>query len=111
MTHEYINAMSKKELIEKIKKIVCSSNEGSISTADLQAESSPVYSSTGKDHYELVERFNENNVDVVQYIHETETGEKNVSYEDLDVELLSEILSLLENYEADEEKTIKRCSN
>ena len=99
--------MQKRTIIKKIKAII--EEYGSFSTADVESESSPIINSFGKDSYQLAERFNNNGVTAVSYVHETETDEDEILYEDLPKDVLEEILSIAEDYEVDFERTMKRC--
>lgn len=84
---------------------------GSFTTADLHATSSPVINSINKNHYILAERFHRRSCEGFEYIHETETGSDDYEYGDLDLDTLYEILSLAEEWDALCYKTEKRCSN
>jgi hypothetical protein len=101
--------MQKRTIIKNIKRII---NEyGSFTTADVNAESSPCVSSK-KGRNELCESFYDNKVEVVTYDkNDDEIDTDDVFYEDLPKDTLQEILYLAELYEADQEKTLKRCSN
>src|SRR5258708_15583721 len=89
----------KQRLIEKILAIIA--EHGSFSTADVQATSSPVVKTMGKDSCMLAERFGKNGVDCSIYVHETETETDTVDYEDLTVSTLEEILWLAEDWDTD----------
>jgi len=99
----------KEQKISEIKRII--EEWGSISMGELESENSPVYATIGKDNFSLIERFNNNDVDVVTYVHETEVDEFSVAYEELDEDTIDEISLILQNYEADMLKTEKRCSD
>ena len=83
----------RQRLIDKIKKIT--EEQGAISTSDLDEPYSPIYERKSKDEYWNIESFNANDVTVVGYVHETETGEHKVSYEELSGVLLKEIYDLI----------------
>jgi hypothetical protein len=57
----------------------------------------------------LIERFNLSDVEVITYIHETEVDSFNVSYEDLDEDMLYDIFGELETYDIMMDKTIDSC--
>lgn len=103
----------KERLIEKISAII--KKCGSVSTADLELSSSPIHKSISKDHYILIEQFNQDDVRIVTYVHETETNDDYIPYEEVSTENLKGILENLKEYaeqkEIDWEKTLKRCSN
>jgi hypothetical protein len=105
------------ELFNKIKRINTILDKcfnGSVTTAELEADSSPCISSKGTNKMNvsvLVERFSINNVGVVTYNNETEIGEDDMSYEELDEEIIDEILELLEQAEVELDKTWKRCQD
>jgi len=101
--------MQKNAIIKNIKAII--EKFGSFTTADVEAESSPVIATLGKDTCQLAETFNLHKVTAVTYVHETETNEDFILYEDLKKDVLEDILRLAENYEADQLKTLKRCAN
>lgn len=102
--------MKKKEkLIEKIRTII--KEWGSFDTSDVQATSSPVYNTMGKDSSALIERFNLDDVDIVMYVHETETGEDSVEYDKLDTDTLEEILELAKEYKEIMKNTMDKCKN
>ena len=99
---------TKKEIvISKIKRII--EEFGSFGVCDVECESSPVVNSICKNTFVLAERFNLNDVDINTYVHEIIVVEDNVSYEDLAIDVLEEILSIAENFEVDMSKTFERC--
>lgn len=101
--------MQKKTVIKKIKQIIQS--QGSLSTAELESGSSPVYATLGQDSCALVERFNLNDVEVIVYAHEQEVDSFSLSYEELEKDVLEEILFELEQYEVAMDKTMERCKS
>lgn len=107
--HLKVNMMKKQEIIDSIQKVV--RQWGEFSTADVHAGTSSIYGQMGKDHVQLMERFNMDDVEVVTYVHETETDEFTIAYDELVVDQLEEILLLAEDYDALMEQTIKRCSS
>ena len=90
-------AHNKKELIKKIKSIIA--RVGMTTAADMQMDTSPVWKSVGKDHHLLIERFAHKFATVTTYIHELETDNSDIYYEDIDNETLRYILSSLKKYE------------
>ena len=84
--------MTKKKLISEIKAII--SEYGGFSTADVEANSSPVIATLGKDTCQLAEYFGTDKVTAVTYVHESETAEDYILYEDLKNDVLTEILEL-----------------
>lgn len=98
--------------VRKINTILDKCFNGSVTTAELEAESSPCISSTGTNKNNvsiLVERFSINNVGVVTYNNETEIAEGETSYEKLGEDIIDEILELLEQAEVEHDKTMERC--
>lgn len=102
-------AQQKRTIIKEIKKII--QDWGGFSTADVEANSSPVIATLGKDTHQLAERFDLHKVTVITYVHENETDTDYVKYEDLDKDVLEEILNLAQDWDAISYKTEKRCSN
>lgn len=95
-------------LIKSIKKII--DEWGSFDVSEVQADCSPCVQSLGK-LTALAERFGKN-VDVVVYDKDgNEHDEYTVEYEELSVDVLEEIERLAQDYEADQIRTEKRCSN
>ena len=98
--------------ISRIKEII--GEWGETTTAELEANSSPCISSSGTDKMNvstLVEDFNYHNVKVVTYNNETEIAEDYLTYEELEEDVIDDILNLLEDYDTDNEKTMKRCED
>ena len=98
--------------IKSINTILDKCFNGNVTTAQLEADSSPCISSAGTNKMNvstLVERFSINNVGVVTYNNETEVAEGDMSYEQLDEEIIDEILELLEQAEVEQDKTWERC--
>ena len=99
----------KERLIERIRTII--EQDGSFTTADVMAQSSPIVKTMGKNSCMLAERFGKNGADCDIYVHETVTDSDTVEYEDMDVDLLEEILSLAEEWSVICYKTMKRASD
>jgi hypothetical protein len=89
----------KRTLIKKIQAII--REWGGFSTADVEATSSPVIKTLGKDTCQLAERFELYKVEAVIYVHDNETDTDYIAYKDLDRDTLEEILYLAENWEAE----------
>ena len=100
----------KKEIISQIRTII--ENYGSFTTFDVDADSSPVIGTLGS-AFMLAEHFELNGVDGYLYLNgdENERDIEFILYENLSLDCLEEILSLAQNYEAEEMKTEKRISN
>jgi hypothetical protein len=105
-TWELKDETGRQEKIDYIKRVI--REWGVVSTAELELECSPMYHSFGKDHVMLIERFYNDWVEVVEYVHETDTDSHNVNYEELSDDLIDDICTTIENYEADCLKTQKR---
>lgn len=89
--------MTKEELVPKIKEII--NKWGGVTTAELELSSSVILNSYGPNHFQLVERFNRNDVTILSYIRETEVDNFNVVYEELNEELLTEIYGIIKKYD------------
>ena len=104
--------MQKRTVIKRIKEIIA--NYGGFGVNEVEAEISPCVSAEGN-MVNLAEYFTVNKVKIRVYkpagISSDPIDEYEVDYEDLKKDVLEEILRLAENYEVDQEKTIKRCSN
>lgn len=103
---------SKDDKIAKINRILEKCFDGDVTTADLEADASPCISSSGTNRNNisvLVDRFSVDNVGVFTYHNETEIAEDDMSYEELDEEIIDEILELLEQAEVEYDKTMERC--
>ena len=96
----------KVEIISNIKKVV--SQYGGFSVADVDGEQSPLIDSMGKDNHILAERFGLDTVTGVTYVHETETDSNEFDYSDLDLDTLEDILSLVDHWEDEQERTEKK---
>jgi len=97
-------AKQKKTIISNIKRLVEKHGERGmtewdteLTTAQIQANSSPVVSNT-KSAMSLCERFGLHKVTVVHYVKDEEVGEDYVKYEDLKKDVLEEIEFLIEQY-------------
>lgn len=104
--------MNKVEKISEIKRII--GEWGSVTSSELQLESSPCINSigNGKNNVsQLIEHFYNDGVDAVTYHDEIELGEEYFNYEDLSDEIIDEIYFIMEEYEADMLKTMKRCQD
>ena len=99
--------MKKKKLIKEIKSII--QEWGSTSVGEMELESSPVFLSPSKGHIMLIEQFNPETVTIVTYIHESEVDDHNVSYEELDYDILFEVHGILDRYSVAMSKTMDKC--
>jgi len=100
--------------IREIKRILEKCYDGSTTTCDLEADSSPCISSTGTNKMNvsvLVERFGTNDVGIFTYNNETEIAEDDAPYEDLEEDVIDEILSLLEQGEVEYDKFLESCQD
>ena len=101
--------MTKEKTIKRIKEII---NEyGSVSTGELELDSSPMVNSIGGKIFQLVEYFRLNTVSTTVYHDDIELFDIDVNYNDLSKDVLDEILDILVDYETDMEKTYKRMSD
>ena len=105
--------MTKKDRqIKRIKTIIA--NWGTTTSTELELDCSPCINSigTGKQNVsQLIEHFNHNDVIAVTYHDEIELGEENISYEKLSRELIDEISGIMEVYEIDCQKAMKRSES
>jgi hypothetical protein len=107
-----MRAKEKEKIIRRIKSIL--EKWGNTTAGELQLDHSPLKSSIGEGKtaiVELVEYFNCTDVGTIVYQDEIELDENFYSYEELDDDLLEEILNIMENYDTDWEKTMRRCEN
>ena len=100
--------LNKTQLIEKIKTII--DRWGIVNSGELQLDCSPCYASVGNS-VSIVERFNRTDVDIVTNLDGQEIDEFSKDYEELEQDLLTEILMILDNYDADMQKTMDRCES
>jgi len=101
--------MQKRTIIKRIKAII--RNIGITTNADMGLGSSPILNSIGSHTCQLLETFGVDKAKAITYVHEMETDEDYILYEDLSKELLEEILFNLENYEVDLDKTMERTKD
>ena len=103
--------MNREEKIADIKRII--KVWGSTTPAELELNSSPCILSTGNktNVSQLIEGFNEDDVEVVSYVNETPVSEDSIEYEDLSDDIIDEIHSIIEDYETDSVKTDARCKD
>ena len=98
----------KSTIIKNIKRII--KEYGEFNIAIVEHETKPVVS-TKENTVVLAEYFAENYVNTYTYVNGKETDENEIKYEDIDKNVLEDILLICENYETDDLKTLKRCSN
>lgn len=99
----------KERLIERIQTII--QQNGNFTTADVEAQSSPVYKTINNNIHALIESFKLDDVEVIYYVRAEEVYWEYVAYKELDVDTLEEILLLAEEWSAECYKTNKRISN
>ena len=103
---------TKEKTIAKIKRIL--EEWGNTTSGELSLDHSPCKSSIGEGKssvVELVEYFNRTDVGTIVYQDEQELDENFYSYEELDDNLLDEILNIMEDYDVDMTKFMKRCAD
>lgn len=88
--------MGKRKLINTIKKFVENHSEDTVTMSDLNAESSPMVSSTGDDIVQLVERLYLDKVETVVYLKDNEIDTIFLEYGKLSEDTLQEIVNLIE---------------
>ena len=100
--------MTKQKLIKEIKRIYAEIGIGSISMAEMNADHSPIVGSLGKAD-QLVETLYDDYVETQIYISDRESdGFEDVSYEDLPVDCLEDILELIQDYQVGLDKTMDK---
>jgi hypothetical protein len=106
-----VDVNTKEAKISRIKEII--GKWGETTTADLIADHSPCISSVGNktNVSVLVERFGLNDVGVFTYVGDVEESEDDLTYEELEEDVIDDILDLLEDYDTDNFKTMKRCED
>jgi hypothetical protein len=98
--------------IDYIKKVI--KEWGSTSCVELELDHSPCLNSigNGKNNVcELVEQFYADSVETVVYQDELTLSYNNYDYEDLSDDIINEIYRIMQDYEADQLRTEKRCKN
>ena len=96
--------------IKYIKKVLA--DWGATSCCERERDHSPSMNSLADGRVcELVESFDINGVETVVYDDQTELDWNNYTYEELSDDIINEIVEIMEDYEADMEKTMKRCEN
>lgn len=83
---------------------------GAVSCFELEDEASPMITSIG-DTMVMVEGYGEFGVDTATYVNDIETNSDYLRYVDLEDDVLEEIASVMENYEADCIQTAKRIED
>lgn len=81
------------------------------STSELELESSPVFQNLNGRLCSLVEEFLEDRVRIITYDDEMIINESDVDYEELSDDLIDEITTIIEDYEAEQIQTQKRISD
>jgi len=100
----------KGEKIAYIKKVL--GNWGGTSCCERERDHSPSMNSlAGGRVCELVEEFTVDGVSTVVYDDENEVDWNNYNYEELNDDIIDEIVEIMEDYDADMEKTMKRTEN
>jgi len=100
-TPDEVIAAAKQNVIRDIQEILehmeDQTGEDCITTAELEAPSSPCLAADG-DYSRLAETFYKDGADVVSYIGSTETKSEFIKYEELDYEVLVQIKELVSNW-------------
>ena len=102
---------TKTQKISRIKEII--GEWGETTTAELLADHSPCISSVGNrvNTSVLVERFGLHDVGIFTYVGDVEESEDDLTYEELEEDVIDDILNLLEDYDTDNFKTMQRCQD
>ena len=104
--------MEKNEQIKEIKRII--GEWGSVTTAELELESSPCINSigNGKNNVsQLVERFYSDEVEAITYNDELGIGSENIPYESLTEDVIDEIYNIICEYDAAQIKLYNSIKN
>ncbi len=104
MREEMLNS----DKIRYIKDVI--RRHGAVTCAELEAEASPCISVIG-DTSVLVEEFNEDVVNTFTYVNGMEVNSGTLDYDELDVDVIDDIYTLIEEYETEQDKTAKRIED
>lgn len=96
------------EKIDYIKKVIA--EWGGFCVTDVDGEE-PIFVSGTKDDHWLGECVSNEGLDLTHYIHEQVVGYGDIAYEDMEDNIFNEVYRLVENFEAMELKTEKRCQS
>ena len=100
---------TKKQItISKINNII--KNVGEFNITEARYDSSPIVSSCGETQ-ETIDNFYKDFVGATTYVKGIEYSTRDINYEDLPIEVLEEVLTVVENFETDFNKTMERCRN
>ena len=104
-----IHMDNKASAIRQIQTIV--ERWGETTSSELMLESSPCVESIGNSPNvcTLVEEFKFKGVKVVTYVNDGEIDSSFVDYDELDDDLLEEVLAVMQDYDAEMDRTEKRC--
>jgi hypothetical protein len=100
--------MSKGRIINGIKSVIDKWG-GSITTKEMERETSFKLDHISDKHFSLIERFYRDDVEVITYIDGEEKDIFNVPYTNLSFDLLDEILNAMETYDVMMDKTMDSC--
>jgi hypothetical protein len=111
MNTDGIDYDSKAQKIAYIKKVI--KEFGETSCCDLELDHSPSLFSHGNTSNicELVEQFYADSVETILYHDDIELEYNNYAYDELPEDVLDEIYTIMEGYEAEQLKTEKRCED
>ena len=105
--------MQKRTITKIIKTII--ENYGTFNIGEIDGETYGICVNEMGSLVALIEGFNENDVEVNIYdptgFSSDPIDTYNLKYEELSKDVLTEVLFIVEMYETDQEKTLKRCSN
>lgn len=87
---------TKDTLIDLIASVVIEENDESLSMAQIEADCSPIVSTLGNS-YNSVEVLNKETAEVYTYVNGIETDSTTVSYWDLELDVLEDIVTQLKN--------------
>jgi len=101
--------MKKEKIIRKIKRII--DEWGGVSVNEIKNAECPIWSTYSKEGKALIETFNRGDVGITSYVNGIMVDEFDVEYDDLNKDTLSDILSMLEDYKVDMDKTMEHCQD
>ena len=107
---EGVHMHTRRAQIQQIRTIL--ERWGDTTATQMGIDSSPCIFSAGNGDSNtsvLVEEFFPNHVNAIIYHGEHEAGYETYDYEELDEDVFAEVLAILEDYDADMDKTEKRC--
>jgi len=107
--HSVDGANNKSDKVAYIKRVI--GDWGAFTVADIEGESSPIYAQMGKNNFALIEKFSVGDKIILYLQNKIRLGISSRGVGTLTEDQIDEIVTLVEQYEADMDKTAKRCEN